>query len=84
MGKVKSQWLEYLSQVLGLSELELLDYSLDELNTMLATYEQALKVKVNKQDEYIDWLMTQSGWDVDVDEDSGHIFIVHSEIGGIA
>ena len=84
MGKVKSQWLEYLSQVLGLSELELLDYSLTELNTMLATYEQALKVKVDKQDEYLKMLFTTDGWDVDVDED-GHIFIVNAEgIGGVS
>lgn len=84
MGKVKSQWLEYLSEVLQLPETELLNYSLTELNNMLKIYEDSLEQKVQEQDEYINTLMEQDGWDVDVDED-GHIFIVNAErIGGVS
>ena len=82
MGKVKAQWLEYLSEVLQLPETELLKYSLKELNNMLEIYEGSLEQKVQEQDDYINTLMQQDGWDVDVDED-GHIFIVNAEgIGG--
>ena len=82
MGKVKAQWLEYLSEVLQLSETELLKYSLKELDNMLEVYEGSLEQKVKEQDDYINTLMQQDGWDVDVDED-GHIFIVNAEgIGG--
>ena len=82
MGKVKTQWLEYLSEVLQLSETELLKYSLKELDNMLEVYEGSLEQKVQEQDDYINTLMQQDGWDVDVDED-GHIFIVNAEgIGG--
>ena len=82
MGKVKAQWLEYLSEVLQLPETELLKYSLKELNNMLEVYESSLEQKVQEQDDYINTLMQQDGWDVDIDED-GHIFIVNSEgIGG--
>ena len=82
MGKVKAQWLEYLSEVLQLPETELLKYSLKELNNMLEIYEGSLEQKVQEQDNYINTLMQQDGWDVDVDED-GHIFIVNAEgIGG--
>ncbi len=82
MGKVKAQWLEYLSEVLQLPETELLKYSLKELNNMLEVYEGSLEQKVKEQDNYINTLMQQDGWDVDVDED-GHIFIVNAEgIGG--
>ena len=49
---------------------------------MLKTYEQSLEQKVKEQDDYIDQLSQQDGWDVDVDE-NGHIFIV-SEEGGVA
>lgn len=84
MGKVKAQWLEYLSEVLQLPETELLNYSLTELNNMLKIYEDSLEQKVQEQDEYINTLMQQDGWDVDVDED-GHIFIVTAEgIGGVS
>ena len=82
VGKVKSQWLEHLSEVLQLSEVELLKYSLTELDNMLKEHEQELEDKVQQTDEYIDQLAQQDGWDVDVDE-SGHIFIVNAE-GGIA
>ena len=82
MGKVKSQWLEYLSEVLQLPEHELVKYTLTELDNMLKTYEQSLEQKVKEQDDYIDQLSQQDGWDVDVDE-NGHIFIV-SEEGGVA
>lgn len=82
MGKVKSQWLEYLSEVLQLPEHELVKYTLTELDNMLKTYEQSLEQKVKEQDDYIDQLCQQDGWDVDVDE-NGHIFIV-SEEGGVA
>ena len=82
MGKVKAQWLEYLSEVLQLSETELLKYSLKELNNMLEIYEGSLEQKVKEQDNYSNTLMQQDGGDVDVDED-GHIFIVNAEgIGG--
>jgi len=82
VGKVKAQWLEYLSEVLQLPETELLKYSLKELNNMLEVYEGSLEQKVKEQDNYINTLMQQDGWDVDVDED-GHIFIVNAEgIGG--
>ena len=82
MGKVKAQWLEYLSEVLQLPETELLKYSLKELNNMLEVYESSLEQKVQEQDDYINTLMQQDGWDVDIDED-GHIFIVNAEgIGG--
>ena len=82
MGKVKTQWLEYLSEVLQLSETELLKYSLKELDNMLEVYEGSLEQKVQEQDDYINTLMQQDNWDVDVDED-GHIFIVNAEgIGG--
>ena len=82
MGKVKAQWLEYLSEVLQLPETELLKYSLKELNNMLEIYEGSLEQKVQEQDNYINTLMQQDGWDVDVVED-GHIFIVNAEgIGG--
>ena len=81
MGKVKSQWLEHLSEVLQLSEVELLKYSLTELDNMLKEHEQELEDKVQQTDDYIDQLAQQDGWDVDVDED-GHIFIVNAE-GGI-
>jgi len=84
MGKVKAQWLEHLSQVLGLSELELLNYSLTELNTMLKTYEDSLETKVEEQSTYMKMLFETDGWDVDVDED-GHMFIVNAEgIGGVS
>jgi phage repressor protein C with HTH and peptisase S24 domain len=84
MGKVKAQWLEYLSEVLQLPETELLNYSLTELNNMLKIYEDSLEQKVQEQDNYIDTLMQQGGWDVDVDED-GHIFIINAEgIGGVS
>jgi len=84
VGKVKAQWLEYLSEVLQLPETELLNYSLTELNNMLKIYEDSLEQKVQEQDEYINTLMQQDGWDVDVDED-GHIFIVTAEgIGGVS
>lgn len=84
MGKVKAQWLEYLSEVLQLPETELLNYSLTELNNMLKIYEDSLEQKVQEQDDYINTLMQQDGWDVDVDED-GHIFIVNAEgIGGVS
>jgi len=82
VGKVKSQWLEYLSEVLQLPEHELVKYTLTELDNMLKTYEQSLEQKVKEQDDYIDQLSQQDGWDVDVDE-NGHIFIV-SEEGGVA
>ena len=82
MGKVKSQWLEYLSEVLQLPEHELVKYTLTELDNMLKTYEQSLEQKVKEQDDYIDQLSQQDGWDVDVDE-NGHIFIVNEE-GGVA
>jgi phage repressor protein C with HTH and peptisase S24 domain len=84
VGKVKAQWLEYLSEVLQLPETELLNYSLTELNNMLKIYEDSLEQKVQEQDNYIDTLMQQGGWDVDVDED-GHIFIINAEgIGGVS
>ena len=82
MGKVKSQWLEHLSEVLQLSEVELSKYSLTELDNMLKEHERELEEQVQQTDDYIDQLAQQDGWDVDVDED-GHIFIVNAE-GGIA
>ena len=83
MGKVKSQWLDYLSQVLGLTELELLDYSFTELTALLKEYEDTLEARLKEQDKYYEWLSSQDGWDVQIDEDSGHLFIVNSGIGGI-
>ena len=51
---------------------------------MLKIYEDSLEQKVQEQDNYIDTLMQQGGWDVDVDED-GHIFIINAEgIGGVS
>jgi len=82
VGKVKSQWLEHLSEVLQLSEQELSKYTLTELDNMLKVHEGALEQKVQETDDYIDQLAQQDGWDVDVDE-NGHIFIVNAE-GGIA
>ena len=82
MGKVKSQWLEHLSEVLQLSEVELSKYSLTELDNMLKEHERELEEQVQQTDDYIDQLAQQDGWDVDVDED-GRIFIVNAE-GGIA
>jgi len=82
VGKVKSQWLEHLSEVLQLSEVELSKYSLTELDNMLKEHERELEEQVQQTDDYIDQLAQQDGWDVDVDED-GRIFIVNAE-GGIA
>jgi len=76
VGKVKSQWLEHLSEVLQLSEQELMKFTLKELDMMLAEYEQALVNKLKETDDYIN----AQGWDVDVDEDGP--FIVSTE-GGI-
>tara|TARA_R110000744_G_scaffold151244_1_gene264649 strand:+ start:742 stop:996 length:255 start_codon:yes stop_codon:yes gene_type:complete len=84
MGKVKSQWLEYLSEVLQLTEVELLDYTFTELTNMLKVYEDSLEAKLKEQDEYYEMLSNQIGWDVEVDEDSGRLFIVNTDIGGIA
>jgi hypothetical protein len=84
MGKVKSQWLEYLSEVLQLTEVELLDYTFTELTNMLKVYEDSLEAKLKEQDEYYEMLSNQVGWDVEVDEDSGRLFIVNTDIGGIA
>ena len=84
MGKVKSQWLEYLSEVLQLPEIELLTYSLKELNQMLKVYEDSLELKVQEQHAYMNMLFETDGWDVDVDED-GHLFIINAEgIGGVS
>ena len=83
MGKFKSQWLDYLSQVLGLTELELLDYSFTELTALLKEYEDTLEARLKEQDKYYEYLSNQDGWDVQIDEDSGHLFIVNSGIGGI-
>jgi hypothetical protein len=82
VGKVKSQWLEHLTEVLQLSEFELMKYSLKEIDSMLENHENSLIEQVKETDDYIDQLAKESGWDVDVDED-GHIFIVNSE-GGVA
>jgi len=81
VGRVKSQWLEYLSEVLQLSEIELSKYSLTELDNMLKEHERELDEKVQQTDDYIDQLAKMDGWDVEVDED-GRIFIVTAE-GGI-
>ena len=81
MGKVKSQWLEHLSEVLQLSEQELMKYTLKELDMMLAEYEHSLEQKLKESDDYIEQLAIAEGWDVDVDEDGP--FIVSIE-GGIS